>query len=235
MRLGITFRPCCAYAQSRAFTLLELLVVIAIIAILAALLLPALGKAKQSVKATVCLGNLKQWGLATHLYATDNDDYLPEEGTANPSDTQTNTGWYIALPQLLNLPRYHDMPWRKNASVDPGNAIWICPSNPRRSNGRNLFHYCLNDNVDGTGTDDAPRTLASFQQPSATIYLYDSKNLPGVGTPNYIHTNLHNQGAQLVFLDGHSARFQNKVYWNFSLNRAVTNHPDLVWYPLNPP
>jgi prepilin-type N-terminal cleavage/methylation domain-containing protein/prepilin-type processing-associated H-X9-DG protein len=228
---GIPFRACFAYVRSGAFTLLELLVVIAIIALLAALLLPALGRAKHSVKAAVCLNNLKQWGLATQLYAADNDDYLPEEGTPNPSDTQTNAGWYIALPQILSLPRYHDMPWRKNASVDLGTTIWLCPSNPRRSNGRNLFHYCLNDNVDGTGTDDTPRKLGSFQQPSATIYLYDSKNLPAVGTPNYIHTNLHNKGAQLVFLDGHSARFQSKAYWNFLLNRAVTNHPDLVWYP----
>jgi prepilin-type N-terminal cleavage/methylation domain-containing protein len=68
---------------NRGFTLIELLVVIALIAILASLLFPAVARAKQSALRTICVSNLKQWGVALQLYANDNHEYFPDATDAD--------------------------------------------------------------------------------------------------------------------------------------------------------
>ncbi len=71
--------------SKHAFTLIELLVVIAIIAILAAILVPVLAKAKERAQQAQCTSNLKQWGMAMQVYATDNNSALPCDGMSDPS------------------------------------------------------------------------------------------------------------------------------------------------------
>lgn len=112
------------------FTLVELLVVVAIFAVLAALLFPALGRAKEKPRATACLSNLRQWGLAYRMYADDNEGFLPRRGQGvqvldridRPDD------WFNALPVYFALPTFQQMVTNNARPAAHSPSVFICPT-----------------------------------------------------------------------------------------------------------
>lgn len=84
--------------RRQAFTLIELLTVIAIIGILAAIIIPTVGSVRQSAQASVCLSNLRQVGLSTLVYASDNKNFLPDAGAGNDPTWARTLSTYMSIP-----------------------------------------------------------------------------------------------------------------------------------------
>jgi len=112
-----------AVTSRGAFTLVELLVVIGIIALLISILLPSLKKARQAASIVACASNLRQIGLAAHMYANDNDGVVPNHGTSNP----ITFAWSF-WPGLLH-PYITSRPLDTNDATTLGiSRVFLCPS-----------------------------------------------------------------------------------------------------------
>ena len=157
--------------QEQAFTLIELLVVIAIIAILAALLLPAVSRAKNHASKVTDLNNLKEVMIAAHMYATDNQDHLPLPNWDNGgplSDGIYHAGWlYLGDPNEAGTPEQFNY---KNGTLWPALhelKVYVCPM----------------DNPNAPGFSERPQQISSYAMNGAvTGYMYghDHPEVPSV-------------------------------------------------------
>jgi prepilin-type N-terminal cleavage/methylation domain-containing protein/prepilin-type processing-associated H-X9-DG protein len=184
--------------KNSGFTLIELLVVIAIIAILAAMLLPALAKAKEKGKRTICLSNLKQWGLAETMYVDDSNSTYP--ATKIPGPPQPNVsfpgGYFEDNPKWADLFSFYYQNY--------GNDAWF-NALPSYVSQKSLSYYAIQPG-DSSGHKPGIDLFQSgntiFRCPSAVIepqlandpygrvwfqYGMNSQTLTGLGKPASVY------------------------------------------------
>ena len=219
------------------FTLIELLVVIAIIAILAAMLLPALNKARESARKTQCINNEKSIGNAVALYHGAYDDFFPGFSTY---DTPTWTAAHIKLAPMLDI---------ATSNNERANTIFICPSfdslygrySHKDSGYRTLADtYCFNKNL-------AFLNLAKIKNPSNTWFgseqvksnwqerePYKRVLLDTQGTLTRA-VGLHADSFNLLHVDGHADSMKYNIDMSTANSYPVKNSGTVRWSGTLPP
>ena len=245
----------------RAFTLIELLVVIAIIAILAALLLPALSRAKSKAQGIYCMNNEKQLLLCWQLYTDDNNDRLVPNVGDEQSSFQSNLTWCVgvvnALPGETNT---IDLLTSLLGSYSKNVGIYRCPSDPGKPVGTyRVRSVSMNNYMNGVGGGLLSNSFALFhrdtdiKEPDSRFVFLDERPTTiddgyfemdmttdyGSISPNNLPANYHGLAGGLSFADGHAIvhKWTTPLFQtppNVSLGTvSAPNNQDYIWLMQN--
>jgi len=202
--------------KEKGFTLIELLVVIAIIAILAAILFPVFAKAREAARATSCLSNMKQLGLAFQMYATENE-YFPNSSmplwwAVGEGSGEGYTGHLVCDATLIEVAKVNSIKQQLAPYVKSEN-MWKCPSDtacqPQFTAGKRwssyefryyISHLGLWRGITPSETDFTyPAQIFIFNE---MLPFHDLRALPG-GTIDGWHWP-PDVKVNLAFMDGHA-------------------------------
>jgi prepilin-type N-terminal cleavage/methylation domain-containing protein/prepilin-type processing-associated H-X9-DG protein len=220
--------------RAGGFTLIELLVVIAIIAILAAMLLPALAKAKAKAQQAVCLSNAKQWGLADTMYVGDNSETFPYpryQGYASSVD-QDNPAW-LTIPVYHNQGEGDDVWFNALPSYVGDKPLYVWANDPTLFYGSKSIFNCPTSY--SQGIDAVDKVAASDQYDMIPglrplfSYGMNSKSLANLQLNNASITTLKTSmvvhpSAFVLFSDGRD-RSAETPYYGTSANQILLATP----------
>jgi prepilin-type processing-associated H-X9-DG protein/prepilin-type N-terminal cleavage/methylation domain-containing protein len=195
----------------KAFTLVELLVVIGIISVLIAMLLPALNKAREAANTVACASNLRQIGTSMQMYATDNKGWIVP-GRVPVLPNPNSECWFNLLSRDSNV-------YAKGANYGlVYKKSFVCPSETRPISDFSYMEYCSNPytmgyfvgQVVGTyasgGTREyKPHKFTQLPVPTSDVILITDSNVTNTFALAYdvYIANRHNNGANFLYADGH--------------------------------
>jgi prepilin-type N-terminal cleavage/methylation domain-containing protein len=239
----------------RAFTLIELLVVVAIIAILAAMLLPALARAKSQAKRVKCVSNQRQIGFGFHMYADDNSEKYPiapdwscTGGNLGTLDLYSSNlyGWtnrllnpYMVNPEIYHCPADHGDDYPTIAPLfraQPGLTCFLAYGTSYLvwwASDTFRVQHVAGDSLDPTSPGGQPIKSSDIARKPSNKIIEGDWTWPGNRDPNETMGEWHNWKGQRLFVmlygDGHAAGYvfpPQLALWDTS----PAPDPNFLWW-----